>query len=804
MEEFTAQNPAPGGPGIEPRWTSGTKDAVGTAYSTSSQVWYTLALGVFNELYYPTIDRPQVRDLQYLITDGETFFHDERRDTQSTIEMLDDQALGFRVTNEDPEGRYRIVKEIIGDPHQPCMLVHTKFEADPEWQDRLRLYALLAPRCDGTGWGNDGAVMHLDAQQVLVAHNGASWLALRGTVPFRRCSCGYVGENDGWTDLHDNFQMDWEYDGVEDGNIALTGEIDLAQGTEFTLGLAFGSNLHRAATTLFQSLSFPFDEHKERFINQWHRADSDLLPLHEQSHDGGALFHRSHDLLLAHEDKTYQGATIASLSIPWGDAKSDEAGLGGYHLVWTRDLVQSLTGLLAAGNASTPLRGLIYIAMSQNEDGGFHQNFWLDGTPFWTGIQLDEVAFPILLAWRLDQAGALQEFDPYPMVRRAAGYLIRQGPDTPQERWEEASGYSPSTLAVCIAALTCAAEFARQRGDDKSADFIQDYADFLNCHVEEWTVTTEGALHPEISRHYIRIHPVDPDDVRPNENPDQGTLAIANRPPDARVEFPAKDVVDAGFLELVRYGVRPAGDELIEDSLRVVDRVLKMETPNGPAWHRYNHDGYGEHENGDDYVTWGVGRAWPLLTGERGHYELAAGRDPYPYVEAMEHFAHGAGLLSEQVWDEEDIPEKHLIFGEPTGAATPLMWAHSEYIRLLRSIRDGEPFDRIPAVVDRYTGGEDGQTSCRALEVWKPNRQISQWQTNRGLRIQAPGRFTLRWTKDEWATEEDIAATETVFNISYVDIPVDDAQSAPVRFTFHWTDEERWEGQNYTIHPVQA
>lgn len=799
MQEHTAQNPAPGGPGIEPRWTSGTKDAVGTAYSTSSQVWYTLSLGVFNEIYYPTIDRPQVRDLQFLVTDGEMFFHDERRDTDSSIETLDEQALGYRVTSADPDGRYRIVKEVISNPHQPCLLIHTRLEAEPEWRDRLRLFVLLAPRCGGTGRGNHGRVMHLDEQPVLVAHKENSWLALGTTTSFRRCSCGYVGETDGWTDLHDNFQMDWAYDGAENGNIALTGELDLSHGDECTLGLAFGDNLHRASTALFQSLGYPFAEHKERFIQQWHRADSYLLPLGEQSHDGGALFHRSHDLLLAHEDKTYQGATIASLNIPWGDTKGDEEGLGGYHLVWTRDLVQSLTGLLATGNTDTPLRGLIYIAMSQNDDGGFHQNFWLDGTPFWTGIQLDEVAFPILLAWRLQQAGALQNFDPYPMVRRAAGYLIRQGPATPQERWEEASGYSPSTLAVCIAALTCAAQFARERGDEGSADFIQDYADFLECHVEEWTVTTQGTLHPEISRHYIRIHPVSPDDVHPNEDPNQGMLTIANRPPGSQVEFPGKDVVDAGFLELVRYGVRQAGDPLIEESLRVVDHVLKVETPHGPVWHRYNHDGYGENADGGAYSGWGVGRAWPLLTGERGHYELAAGRDPSPYVEAMEQFAHGVGLLSEQVWDQEDRPEEHLALGEPTGAATPLMWAHSEYIRLLRSIRDGELFDRIEAVVARYCEARN----CQALEIWKPNRQITEWHPGRSLRIQAPGRFTLRWSSNEWETAENTEATETVFNISYVDIPVDDGQETPVRFTFHWTDADRWAGRDYAIQPMR-
>src|SRR4029453_8719457 len=254
-------------------------------------------------------------------------------------------------------------------------------------------------------------------------------------------------------------------------------------------------------------------------------------------------------------------------------------------------MVKSASGLLACGNTELPLRSLIYLACSQRPDGGFYQNFWIDGEPYWRGIQLDEVAFPILLAWRLREAQALREFDPYPMVLRAARYLGEQGPATPQERWEENSGYSPSTLASNIAALVCAACFARERGDESTAAFLERYADFLECHVERWTVTTAGTLVPGVARHCIRIRPVDPDDSEPDEDPDRGFVPIRNRPPGAPAWFPAKEIVDAGFLELVRYGIRSAGDPLIEDSLRVVDAMLRVETPVGPCWRRYNHDG---------------------------------------------------------------------------------------------------------------------------------------------------------------------------------------------------------------------
>ena len=329
------------------------------------------------------------------------------------------------------------------------------------------------------------------------------------------------GRSDGWTDLAGNFQMDWEFDHATDGNIALTGELDLSASREFTLGLAFGDTQHHAIATLFQALGTPFEEHHKRYTEQWDRTAAHQFPLEKFSSDKGNLYHSSFSLLLAHEDKSYPGALIASLAIPWGEARGDK-DQGGYHLVWTRDMVNSASALLASGETATPLRALIYLAVSQQEDGGFSQNFWVNGNPYWRGIQLDEVAFPILLALRLSQQNALQDFDPYPMVLKAASYLLRHGPVTQQERWEEASGYSPSTLASNIAALIGAAYFCRQRADKAAAEFLEQYADFLESHVDAWTVTTEGTLVPGIRRHYIRILPDDVDNPNPGGRPELG------------------------------------------------------------------------------------------------------------------------------------------------------------------------------------------------------------------------------------------------------------------------------------------
>lgn len=783
-----------GAPGISPKWTSSSKEGIGTAYSSSSRVWFTLSHGILNEIYYPTIDCPQIRDMQFLITDGETFFQEEKRHLASEISYMERDALGYRIVSTDPEGRYRLIKEIIADPHQPCVLMQVQIEPASAWAGRLQFYALLAPHIGGGGWGNSAQRYSVAGNDLLIAWKGRTCVAMGANAGLIRTSCGYVGFSDGWQDLRHNLRLDWEFDRADDGNIAVIGQVDLTKSNRFVLGLAFGDGIHATVSALLQSFSVPFVTHRKRFIQQWKRVRHDVPDLAHCSSDEGCLFRTSRSLLLAHEDKTFAGALIASASIPWGDAKGDE-DLGGYHLVWTRDMVNSATGLLAGNDVETPRRALVYLACSQQRDGGFPQNFWIDGTPYWRGIQLDEVAFPIILAWRLWKAEALGEFDPYPMVTAAAAYLVRQGPMTQQERWEENSGYSPSTLAASIAALLCAADFSRARGQEGAALFLEEYADFLESHIERWTVTTQGTLVEGIPKHYIRIHPVDINNSSPDEDPNEGILSIHNQPPGEPGEFPAKDIVDAGFLELVRYGIRKPGNALLEDSLRVVDAVLKVDTPLGPCWRRYNHDGYGQRPDGGPFEGWGKGRAWPLLTGERGHYELAAGRDMMPYLRAMEQFASRGCMLPEQVWDEADRPDVQMFLGRPTGSAMPLMWAHAEYIKLVRSASDGQVFDRIPIVADRYLN-EKGR---KDLEVWKPVRRVRQVSRGDVLRVQAPEPFRLRWTLNEWQTIDETPATSSGLGIYFVDIPVTMQQLAPIRFTFFWPERELWENRDYEV-----
>lgn len=794
--QLRGQRDAFGAPGMPPKWSHGNKEGVGTAYSQDSKVWYTLFRGCLTEVYYPLIDHPQIRDLEYLVTDGSTFFHEERRHLRGETARLTDHTLGYRITNRDPDGRYSIHKEVISAPHLPVVLQHTRLTVEKPLAHPLQLYTILAPHLNVSGWGNNAYVLRQNDRILLAAEREGTWAVLGASVPFLRASVGYVGTSDGWTDLDADRKLDWEFDRALDGNVALTGELPLPGPEGFTLGLAFGQGLPAAVSALLQALGVPFEELCDRFRDEWDRPAKSLKDRRGLTGDGGNLYHASYSLLLAHEDKTYPGAFIASLSIPWGNARSGEE-MGGYHLVWTRDLVNTATGLLAAGDAETPLRTLIYLAASQQPDGGFPQNFWLDGSPYWRGVQLDEVAFPILLAWRLHRAGALRAFDPYPMVRSAARFLLARGPATGQERWEETGGFSPSTLAASIAALVCAAEFARARGEPSTAEYLEDHADFLEQHLEEWTVTSQGTLVPGQPWHYIRILPVAPGEAAPAKGPDEAEVTLANQPPGALKTYPAREVVDGGFLELVRYGVRRPDDPLITASVEVIDRILRVETPFGPCWHRYNHDGYGQRDDGGPYLDWGTGRAWPLLTGERGHYELAAGRDAKPYLAALERLATTTGLLTEQVWDSQDRPTDHLWLGRPTGAAMPLMWAHAEYLKLLRSVEEGAVFDRIPLVWERYAGRKGGPPKRR--EVWKFNYQPTHVRADGRLRIQAEAPFRLHISADGWASVRDIDSTPTALRLFFVDLEPLPAAGGAIDFTFYWPGADRWEGRDFRV-----
>ncbi len=780
-----------GAPGIEPRWTSSAKEGFGTSYHTSCRMWFTLSHGIVNEIYYPSVDQPNTRDFQYLITDGETFCHEEKSDLVHELEYPIKGCLFYKLTNSEPKGRYKLVKQILTDPHRSVLLVHTKLEIlDDKLKDKLRLYALLAPHIERSGAGNTGRCEDISGSKLLHARRNGFHLVMGCTTHFSRMSVGYAGASDGWQDLR-NYKMDWEFTLAEDGNVALTGEIDPRRGTEFTVAIAMGQSFQSAAAKLLQSLAYPFDKHREGYERQWKRAFSDAA--HEypkDTGDGGGMVRLSRCVLLSHEDKVFEGALVASMSIPWGETKGDY-DLGGYHLVWTRDLVQSATALLATGQGNTPLRAMIWLAVIQRADGSFPQNSWINGRMYWAGLQLDEIAAPILLAWRLRREGVtLGQCNPSGMIRKAAAFLLLEGPVTGQDRWEENAGYSPSTLAGIIAGLVCAADFEEEQADK---DFILAYADWMEEHVEEWTVTTRGDLVPGKPRHYIRINPADPIAPDPDADPNTTMIQVAN----GGGLHHARNLVGGDFLHLVRYGIKAHDDPIILSSVEVIDRVLKRELPQGPCWRRYNHDGYGQYPDGSAFDGGGEGRSWPILTGERGHYELAAGRDPLSYIKAMEAFGNEGGMISEQLWDAEDLPNGRMKKGAPTGAAMPLCWSHAEYISLVRSRHDGVCFDRVEPAYQRYIA----KPVKSGHEMWTLRHQIRRMPRKKTLRVIVGNEAMIVWTMDNWATS---SRTETIcngaLNVWYADFATEKLPAgAAVEFTFFWKKAQQWEGRNYSV-----
>lgn len=796
MAHFRGNRSAFGSPGKEPRWAHSSKDGVGTAYSTGGRVWFTIWRGILTEAFYPTVDRPQMRELEFLFSDGDGLFLAER-DLEYKIERME-PSQGYRIRKQDSEERFSLTKEVIVDSSGPCVLLHTRIEGDDRFHKNFKTHVFCNPHLEVRGEHNNAFVVEVSGRELLAAEKNNRWLVLGASCDFSRLSCGYVGTSDGYTDLANHHKMTFEFDEAKDGNVALTGELDLSNGREFTVGLAFGESLSSSVATLFQSLGVDYKEKRQIFMQRWETAAKDRAPLEKASGGEGRLFHSSYNLLLTHEDKLFKGAFIASPTTPFGEARGDKDGKGGYHLVWTRDMVETAMGLLAAGNTDAPLRALIYLAAQQEEDGGFPQNFWVNGEPFGKKLQLGEVAFPVLLAHRLQRLNLLGRFDPRVMVKRAAAFLLHHGPVTGEERWEESSGYSPSTLAIIISAFICAASFARDKQDEETAAFLESYADFLRSHLEEWTVATEGSLVP--GAYFIRLNPAKPGEVAVPGAVNRTELKLPDQAPGSPQSYPARNVTDAGFLLLVRYGILAADDELIVNSIRAVDATLKADTPAGPCWHRYNHDGYGQQPDGSPFLHWGIGRPWPL-TGERGHYELAAGRDSVPFLHAMEQFSNipcGTGLLAEQIWDAADLPEAHLVCGGPSGSAVPLLWAHSEYLRLLRSRHDGQVFDLIPEVAARY-----GKAKERSkVEFWMPKYPTWQMQEGCTLRVCAPEPFRLRWSADKGATHQEGESRATAIGAEYFDL-APPALGPEVAFTFFWKVRDEWEEHGHLVQVQQ-
>jgi glucoamylase len=791
---------APGWPGIPARWTSSAKTGVGTALSNKSHIWFTLSHGIFNEIYYPRIDQACIRDMGLIVTDGRDFFSEEKRDVDSEVNWLADGVPAFRLINTCRQARYRIEKQIVTDPQRDTVLQQTRFIAQQGQPSDYRLYVLLAPHLGNHGAGNTAWMDEYEGAPMLFAQREGNALALACSIPWRKCSVGYVGFSDGWQDLHSHLNMTWEYTRAENGNVAMTAEIDsLTSQEEFVFALGFGSNPEEAARNAVVSLRDGFDKAKHDYIAGWQEWLKTLTPpLKKTELSQRDLSQISVAVLRTHESKVVSGGLIASLSIPWGFAKGDN-DLGGYHLVWPRDLVETAGGLLATGAHKAVCRVLGYLQSTQQADGHWAQNMWLDGTPYWNGIQMDETALPILLVDLARREKALADADVAqfgPMVRKAVAYLVCNGPASPQDRWEEDPGYSPFTIAAEIAALLAAADLADLNHEPSIATYLREIADVWNASIERWMYVsgTDWCRKFGVEGYYVRIAPIEEGEVVSRF---QESILIKNVSPDQATRS-ASHLVSPDALALVRFGLRAADDPRILDTAKVIDALLKAETPHGPIWHRYNGDGYGEHEDGAPFDGTGIGRGWPLLTGERAHYELAAKRleTAKNLLGTMESFANEGGLISEQVWDTADIPERYLSFGRPSGSAMPLVWAHAEYLKLRRSLQESRVFDLPPQTVQRYLIEKTGSPRI----AWRFNHKIRVMPAGKILRIETMAPALIHWSVDDWDTVQDVKTRDTGLGMHFVDLATEALpERKEVRFTFYWPDAGHWEGVDFIV-----
>jgi glucoamylase len=761
-----------------------------------------LSHGILNEVYYPRIDQACVRDMGLIVTDGAEFFSEEKRNADSEVEWLAEGVPGFRLVNHCQAGRYRIEKEIVSDPQRDTVLQQIHFRAEQGDLADYHLYVLLAPHLGNHGSGNSAWLGDVGGAPLLLAQRQGSALALACSAPWLKRSVGYVGVSDGWQDLTAHKAMTWEYARAEDGNVALTAEIDLVkcQG-EFVLALGFGSNAEEAGRHALASLHAGFDKAKRAYIDGWQRWTKPLTKKWAAvtKSDPGPrdLALLSLAVLRVHEAKIAPGGIIASLSIPWGFSKGDN-DLGGYHLVWPRDLVEAAGGLLAAGAHAEARRVLSYLQTTQLPDGHWAQNTWLDGTPYWNGIQMDETALPILLVDLARRQKALTEDDIahlWLMVRRAASYLVRMGPVTLQDRWEEDPGYSPFTVAAEVAALLAAAELAELNDEAFLATYLREVADVWYTSIDRWMYVsgTDWSQRFDIDGYYVRITQMEIVEGVPQLK----DLVVIRNVAEEENTLATIHLVSPDALALVRFGLRAANDPRMEQTATVIDALLKVETPYGPVWHRYNGDGYGEHENGAPFDGMGVGRGWPLLTGERGHYELAAGRidKAKELLAALESFANAGGLIPEQVWDAPDIPERELYLGKPSGSAMPLVWAHAEYLKLRRSLADGRIFDLPPQPVQRYLT----EKTVSPRLVWRFNHKIRSLPAGKTLRIETLAPAVIHWSADDWQTVKETTMQDVGLGLYFADLMQASADVKQICFTFYWPDAGHWEGTDFTV-----
>ncbi len=736
---------APAGPGSVSHFDLARKDCLGTARNTTSKIWYTVADGVLSDVYAPTIDTTNVQTMQFLVTDGNSFTDLQTRDMTYTV-AADPTGMTCTVTSTAKSGKYRLTTTYLTDTSRSSVVVHTRYTPLVKAAKNFRLYVRLDATVGGNGGGGagnggaDSAVVDRSTGSAVpvsfdtvTTTNAAnrdyavpSYLALRADRAFGAVSSGFVGTpSDGLTQLDAAHALSPAYDTATAGNVEQTAALQLGEDNSATLALGFGTSQASAVATAGATVRTPLWQLLAQYEYGWLRYDAGLrrpsrsLPGLNRTQQAAAVkeYYVSANVLKASEDKTFPGAIVASMASPWGQAVSagDPANtyFGSYREVFARDLYEAFTGLLADGDISTARATTRFLLLKQQQpDGSMPRNSLVNGkaAPDSFNNQLDEDAYPILMAL---QSGLAGDNTLWPHIKAAANFLISHGPSAGPERWEEQSGYSPSTIAAEIAGLVAAGTIAKQHGDQASARVWLATADQYQRSIKGWSVTTNGPLSSD--PYFIRLSKTGDPNAAISYNVGNGGATLDQR-----------SVIDAGFLELVRLGELSAADPVVQNSLKVVDATIMKQTPSGPGWLRYNGDGYGDCSApaaggcttlGAPWAPLGkgTGHVWPVLSAERGEQEMVTGNRAYAgqLLASIDNMSSGVGLVPEQDWDTTDLAATAFgadpttasigfVDGKPAGSAAPLTWGSAAQVRLVADLSAGKVLEQPRQTVDRY------------------------------------------------------------------------------------------------------
>ncbi len=748
---------APGGPGTMSYFDLARKDCLGTARNTTSKVWYTVAGGVLSDVYEPTIDNTDVQTLQYIVTDGSTFTDLQTRDMTYTV-AADPSGMACTVTATSASHGYRLVTTYITDPARDTVLMDTRLDAAPGSHtaiSKLHLYARLDAHANGDGGGgtpnaggNTGTIDTSGGSPVPVVYSTntvtqaanrsyavPTYMALRPSSPSAAVSVGYAGTaSDGLTQLDATHTLT-SYDSAPNGHVTATEDVTPRRGDEVTLALGFGRTQAQAVSVAGASLTRPFGLTELSYLAGW--AGYDLALRKPPSSFPGLTgaqatvlqrrYYLSANVIKSSEDKTFPGAIVASMASPWGQAVAAGTAVNGkpvyfgsYREVFSRDLYEAFTGLLTDGDLATARAATLFLFSKQQlPNGQLPRNSLVNGAsaPDTGGNQLDETAYPILMALQSGLAGDTTLWQQH--IRPAADFLVAMGPSFGSERWEEQSGYSPSTIAAEIAGLTAASVIAADHGDTARSQLYQATADDFQRTIKTWDVTTTG---PDGPRYFIRLSKAG--------DPNAAIIySLGNGGP----MVDQRAVIDGGFQELVRLGELPASDSDIQASLGVLDKQIAVSTPSGTGYYRYgtsaaagSADGYGDcyqpsqtscSTPGQPWPTTdvGTGHLWPVLSGERAESDLATGNraGASALLEAMAQFSSGVGLVPEQAWEDPDLAASPFgsdpttasigfTDGQAAGSASPLTWAQAQEARLILSVGAGHTLETPSVTTQRY------------------------------------------------------------------------------------------------------